>query len=67
MIHETLVRFRTGVERGRMTTADTSERGLERLICTALAGHPCGSVEGGPVGEARSAYGGGGWSGGNPP
>ena len=20
---------------------DTSERGLERLICTALAGHPC--------------------------
>ncbi len=21
---------------------DTSERGLERLICTALAGHPCG-------------------------
>ena len=22
-------------------TTDTSERGLERLICTALAGHPC--------------------------
>ena len=37
-----------GVDRGwtypagrpSMTT-DTSERGLERLICTALAGHPC--------------------------
>ena len=22
-------------------TTDTSERGLERLICTTLAGHPC--------------------------
>ena len=22
-------------------TTDTSERGLERLICTALTGHPC--------------------------
>ncbi len=22
-------------------TTDTSERGLERLICTALSGHPC--------------------------
>ena len=26
----------------RMTT-DTTERGLESLICTALAGHPCDS------------------------
>lgn len=24
-----------------MTTTDTSERGLERLICTALTGAPC--------------------------
>lgn len=24
-----------------MTASDTSERGLERLICTALAGPPC--------------------------
>ena len=24
-----------------MTTTDTSERGLERLICTALTGHLC--------------------------
>ena len=24
-------------------TTDTSERGLERLICTALASHPCES------------------------
>jgi hypothetical protein len=31
-------------------TTDTSERGLKRLICTALAGHPC--VPGGD-GEAR--------------
>ncbi len=22
-------------------TTDTSERGLERLTCTALSGHPC--------------------------
>lgn len=22
-------------------TTDTSERGLERLICAAMAGHPC--------------------------
>ena len=25
-------------------TADTSERGLEELICSALAGHPCEPV-----------------------
>jgi type I restriction enzyme R subunit len=24
-----------------MTTTDASERGLERLICTALTGDPC--------------------------
>ena len=30
-------------------TTDTSERGLERLICTALAGTPCdpGGMSGG--------------------
>ena len=45
---------------------DTSERGLERLICTALAGHPCDPSKNGKVAEARPAYGGVGWSGGNP-
>ncbi len=44
---------------------DTSERGLERLICTALAGHPCDPPKEGKVAEARPAYGGVGWSAGN--
>ena len=44
---------------------DTSERGLERLICTALAGHPCDSPPGPTVGEPPARYGGVGWSGGN--
>ncbi|MEW6216454.1 MAG: type I restriction endonuclease subunit R [Candidatus Bipolaricaulota bacterium] len=44
-------------------STDTSERGLERLICTALTGAPC---EPGPVGdralhERPAAYGGSGW------
>ena len=29
---------------GRGVTTDTSERGLERLICTALTGSPCDAV-----------------------
>ena len=45
---------------------DTSERGLERLICTALAGHPCDPPREGKVAEARPAYGRVGWIGGNP-
>ena len=45
---------------------DTSERGLERLICTALAGYPCDPPKQGRAAEARPAYGGVGWSGGNP-
>ena len=49
-----------------MKASDTSERGLERLICTALAGHPCDPPKEGKVAEARPAYGGVGWSGGNP-
>ncbi len=43
---------------------DTTEQGLERLICTALAGHPCDP----PAGEAAvptSGHGGVGWSGGS--
>ena len=47
-------------------TTDTSERGLERLICTALAGHPCDPPKEGTVGEPPAGYGGVGWSGGNP-
>ena len=48
-------------------TTDTSERGLERLICTALTGSPCepdaasGGTPGGTVRESRPAYGGSGW------
>ena len=37
---------------------DTSERGLERLICTALAGSPCVPAGPRPVRRARpAAYG----------
>ena len=46
---------------------DTSERGLERLICTALAGHPCDPPATGTIGEPSAGYGGVGWSGGNFP
>ena len=38
---------------------DTSERGLERLICTALTGHPCDPPQVGAAPEA--AVGGSGW------
>ncbi len=43
-------------------TTDTSERGLERLICTALTGHPCDPSKEGRVAERHSGYGGVGWS-----
>ena len=46
-------------------TSDTSERGLERLICTALAGHPCDPPAEGTVADPPVGYGGVGWSGGN--
>ena len=46
-------------------TTDTSEKGLERLICTALAGHPCDPPPAGALIEPRAAYGGVGWSPGN--
>ena len=48
-----------------MTNTDTSERGLERLICTALAGYPCDPPAEGTVAEPPTGYGGVGWSGGN--
>ena len=52
-------------------TTDTSEKGLERLICTALTGHPCdpASVSSGqptPSGIPGDARGGCGWIGGSP-
>ncbi|MGE0824201.1 MAG: type I restriction endonuclease subunit R [Candidatus Binatia bacterium] len=37
-------------------TTDTSERGLERLICTALTGHPCDPPQPGEVRERPAAY-----------
>ena len=47
-------------------TTDTSERGLERLICTALTGHPCDPPKVGIVGDPPDGYGGVGWNCGNP-
>ena len=38
-------------------TTDTSERGLERLICTALTGSPCDSAQAGVVRERPASYG----------
>ena len=46
-------------------TTDTLERGLERLICTALAGHPCEPPVAGTVAKPPVGYGGVGWSAGN--
>ena len=46
-------------------TTDTSERGLERLICKALAGDPCDPPAGPTVGEPLAGPGGGGWRPGN--
>ncbi len=48
-----------------MSTSDTSERGLERLICAGLAGHPCEPPAEGTVADPPAGYGGVGWSGGN--
>ena len=44
---------------------DTTERGLERLICTGLAGHPCDPPAEGTIADPPAGYGGAGWSGGN--
>ena len=46
-------------------TTDTSERGLERLICTALTGAPCDPGNEG-VAEPSLTYAGGGYSCGRP-
>jgi len=57
-------------------TTDTTERGLERLICTALTGHPCDPTDAERVAEEAGHYGppdaapeqagGVGWVGGDP-
>ena len=44
---------------------DTTEQGLERLICTALTGHPCDPPTADSVRDIRTGYGGVGWSGGS--
>ena len=44
---------------------DTTERALERLICTELAGHPCDPPAEGAVAESPAGYGGVGWTGGS--
>jgi hypothetical protein len=43
---------------------DTSEKGLERLICTVLAGHPCDPTHPGDLRERPAIYG-VGWVGGD--
>ena len=45
-------------------TTDTSERGLERLICTILAGHPCDPPA--PGSQPYMGHGGLGWTAGDP-
>ncbi len=45
-------------------TTDTTERGLERLICTALTGSPCEPAQPGVVRERPASYG-VGWTCGN--
>ncbi len=41
------------------STTDTSEKGLERLICEAMTGRPCDSPQGRMVRERPSSYGAG--------
>ena len=45
---------------------DTSERGLERLICKKLAGHSCDPTPNGKVAKPQLGYGGVGWTCGDP-
>jgi len=48
-------------------TSDTTERGLERLICTALTGAPCDAQQsGGTVAYPPASYGGAGYICGRP-
>jgi len=41
---------------------DTSERGLERLICKVLAGQPCDPSREGEMSDLQAGYGGVGWA-----
>ena len=43
---------------------DTSERSLERMICTGLDGHPCDPPAEGTLADPPVGYGGVGWDGG---
>ena len=47
-------------------TTDTSERGLERLICTVLTGHPCDPPKADQGTEPQAGSSGVGWSCGSP-
>ena len=49
-----------------MTKTDTSEKGLERMICMALTGTTCDPPQPGMVREPDAAYSGSGWIGGDP-
>ena len=42
-------------------TTDLTEQGLERLICTAMAGHPCDPPAADTGSEAAAGVGGAGW------
>ena len=46
-------------------TTDITEKGLERLVCIAMAGHACEPAQGGAVAERPANYG-VGWMGGDP-
>ena len=46
-------------------TTTPRSAGRERLICTALAGHPCEPPPANAVAEPPVGYGGVGWSGGS--
>ena len=48
-----------------MAITDTTERGLERLICKALTGDPCDPPADCTIGDPPAGYGGVGWSCGN--
>ena len=47
-------------------TTDTTERGLESLICQALTGQPCEPIADDAVADPSAGYGGVGWACGNP-
>ena len=49
-----------------MGKTDTSERGLERLICQALTGQTCEPAAAAGIQEPDPAYGGVGWICGKP-